>query len=181
MKLRISYKREGDGFQCDAVCDAEYTYSFYFRHGPPPNVGEQYKDLELSPTARRVVWLASRLPNQWTRIYMDNLFNSKKLYEALYRTEALAHGVARTNGRGIPPSIIQKEEKNINCAKKQRGTTMAAKLLHYDACPNLLAVSVYDTKPVHIISTVAKCVEWIVKEREVWSDRIQKKAMMKYI
>ena len=51
MKLRISYKREGDGFQCDAVCDGGYTYSFYFRHGPPPNVGEQYKHLELSPTA----------------------------------------------------------------------------------------------------------------------------------
>ena len=58
---------------------------------------------------------------------------------------------------------------------------MAAKHLHYDACPNLLAVSVYNTKPVHILSTVAKCVEWIVKERKVWSDRIQKKTMMKYL
>ena len=28
MKLRISYKREGDGFQCDAVCDRGYTFSF---------------------------------------------------------------------------------------------------------------------------------------------------------
>ena len=112
---------------------------------------------------------------------MDNLFNSKKLYEALYRTEALAHGVACTNGRGTPPSIIQKEEKNINCAEQLCGTTMTAKLLHYAACPNLLAVSVYDTKPVHILSNVAECVKWIVKEREVWSDRIQKKAMMKYL
>ena len=33
MKLRISYKREGDGFQCDALCDNGYTFSFYFRHG----------------------------------------------------------------------------------------------------------------------------------------------------
>jgi hypothetical protein len=181
MKLRISYKREGDGFQCDAVCDAGYTYSFYFRHGPPPNVGEQFKDLELSPTARRVVWLASRLPNRWTRIYMDNLFNSRKLYEALYRTEALAHGVARTNGRGIPPSIIQKEEKNVSRAEQLRGTTKAARLINFDACPNLLAASVYDTKPVHILSSAADCVEWIVKEREVWSELIKKKAMMKYL
>jgi hypothetical protein len=51
MKLRISYKREGDGFQCDAICDGGYTYSFHFRHGPPPNVGEQYKHLKLSRTA----------------------------------------------------------------------------------------------------------------------------------
>jgi len=112
---------------------------------------------------------------------MDNLFNSKKLYKALFRTKALAHGVGRTNGRGIPPSIIQKEEKNINRAEQLCGVTMAAKLLHYAACPDLLAVSVYDTKPMHILSTVAKCVEWIVKEREVWSNRIQKKAMMKYL
>jgi hypothetical protein len=28
MKLRISYKREGVGFQCNVVCDTGYTYSF---------------------------------------------------------------------------------------------------------------------------------------------------------
>ena len=36
MKLRISYKREGDGFQCDTVWDEGYTYQFYFCHGDPP-------------------------------------------------------------------------------------------------------------------------------------------------
>ena len=36
LKLRISYKKEGDGFQCDAVCNDGYTFSFYFRHGDPP-------------------------------------------------------------------------------------------------------------------------------------------------
>ena len=181
MKLRISYKREGDGFQCDAVCDAGYTFSFYFHHGPPPNVGDQYKSLELSPTARRVVWLASRLPNKWTRIYMDNLFNSQKLFTALHTAEALAHGVARANGRGVPPSIIQKEEKNKDRAEKLRGTTMAAKLHNSNACPDLFAVSVYDTKPVHILSTAAECVEWIVKERKVWSESAKSKSMMKYL
>jgi hypothetical protein len=30
LKVRITYKREGDGFQCDAVCDHGYTYSFWF-------------------------------------------------------------------------------------------------------------------------------------------------------
>ena len=174
MKLCIFYKCEGDGFQCNAVCNGGYTYSFYFRHGPPPNVREQYKHLDLSPTAQRVMWLASRLPNQWTRIYMDNLFNSQKLFTALHidiaEVLALAHGVACTNRRGVPPSIIQKEEKNKDHAEKLRGTTLATKLHDSDACPDLFAVSIYNTKPVHILSIAAECVEWIVKEKEVWSN-----------
>jgi hypothetical protein len=117
MKLRIFYKRKGDEFQCDAVCDAGYMYSFYFQHGPPPNVGDQFKHMELSPMARRVVWLASRLPNRWTWIFMDNLFNSQKLFTALHMCKALGHGVARINRQGIPPSIIQKEKKNVTHAE----------------------------------------------------------------
>ncbi len=112
---------------------------------------------------------------------MDNLFNSQKLFMALHIAEALAHGVACTNGRGVPPLIIQKEEKNKDCAEKLRGTTLAAKLHDSDACPNLFVVSVYNTKPVHILSTAAECGEWIVKEKKVWSNRIKKKVMMKYL
>ena len=63
MKLRISYKREEDGFQCYAVCDMSYTFLFYFRHGNAPTLPPQFKYLDLSPTARRVVWLALRLSN----------------------------------------------------------------------------------------------------------------------
>ena len=181
MKLRISYKREGDGFQCDAICDRGYTYSFWFRHGPPPTLGPEFKDLELSPTACRVIWLAQRLPNMWTRIYMDNLFNSVKLFEGLYRAKALAHGVARTNGRGVPSTIIQKEEKNKDLAEKLRGTTKAAKLNHNPGCPDVLAVSTYDTKPVHILSTAAESVEWIVKQKKVWSTMEKKKSLFKFL
>ena len=35
-KLRITYKAEGDGFQCDAICDAGYTWTFFFRNKPAP-------------------------------------------------------------------------------------------------------------------------------------------------
>jgi hypothetical protein len=78
LKLRISYKKEGDGFQCDAVCDDGYTFSFFFRHGDAPPLPKEFKEKisDLSPTAMHVVWLALRLPNMWSRIYMDNLFNS---------------------------------------------------------------------------------------------------------
>jgi hypothetical protein len=96
---------------------------------------------------------------------MDNLFDSQKLFMALHIAEALEHGFACTNGRGVPPSIIQKEEKNKDRAEKLHGMTLVAKLHNSDACTDLFAVSVYDTKPVHILSTAAKCVEWIVKEK----------------
>ena len=36
--LRISYKREGDGFQCDAIRSDGYTYSLHFRNHPAPQV-----------------------------------------------------------------------------------------------------------------------------------------------
>ena len=35
-KLRITYKAEGDGFQCDAICDAGYTWTFFFQNMPAP-------------------------------------------------------------------------------------------------------------------------------------------------
>jgi hypothetical protein len=109
MKLRISYKREGDGFQCDALCDDGYTFSFWFHHGPfPPE--DPY--LDLSPTVQKVLWLAKRLLNVWTKIAMDNLFNSTKLFMVLYKVDALAHGVVRTSGCAVPPSVIQREEIN---------------------------------------------------------------------
>jgi hypothetical protein len=181
MKLRISYKREGDGFQCDAVCDRGYTYSFWFRCGKPPVLPQTFKHHDLSPTAKRVVWLALRLPNQWTRIFMDNLFNSKKLFAALYQAKALAHGVARTSHRGVPNSIIQREEKNKDRAEKLRGTTMAARLVDCYDCPDLLAVSTYDTKPVHLLSTAADSVEWIVAKKKVWSEEAHQKAFVKFL
>ena len=31
-----TYKKEGDGFQCDALCNDRYTFVFFFRHKPPP-------------------------------------------------------------------------------------------------------------------------------------------------
>jgi hypothetical protein len=181
MKLRISYKHKGGRFQCDAVCNARYMCLFYFQHGPPPNVGDQFKHLELSPMARQIVWLASHLPNSWMRIFMDNLFNSQTLFTALHICKTLGHSVACINGPGIPPSIIQKEEKNVARAQQLRGTTKTAMLYNSNDCPQLFAVLVYGMKPVHNLSTAVDCVEWILKERKVWSDSKQMKTIMKYL
>lgn len=36
MVTRIKYKREGDGFQCDSLCEDGYCYTFWFRCDNPP-------------------------------------------------------------------------------------------------------------------------------------------------
>jgi hypothetical protein len=66
LKLRISYKREGDAFQCDAVYDCGSTYSFWFWHGNTPKLEKAFKHHEWSPAARRVVWLVQHIQNRWT-------------------------------------------------------------------------------------------------------------------
>ncbi len=83
-----------------------------------------------------------------------------KRFAGLYQVEALAHGVAQTHGRGVPPSVIQKEEPNLKKAEKLRGMTKAARLVYNPICPDVLAVSTYDTKPVHLLSMAADLVKW---------------------
>jgi hypothetical protein len=99
---------------------------------------------------------------------MDNLFNSRKLFTGLYMAKALAHGVVRTTGRGLPPSARQVEEKNVKEAMKKRGTTAAARLVNSVDCPDLFAASFYDTKPVHMLLTVKESMYWVAKKRKVW-------------
>ena len=169
MKLHILYKREGDRFQCDAVCNMGYTFLFYFRHGNVPNLPPQFKYLDLLPTARRVEWLALRLSNHWTSIFMDNLFNSRKLFTVLYLAKCMAHGVTRSSGRGLCADIIQREEKYKKKAELLCGATKAARFLNYKECPDLLSVSIYNTKPVNMMSTVESDVSWVEKTRKVWS------------
>jgi hypothetical protein len=181
LALRITYKREGDGYQCDAVCDDGYTFSFYFRHGDAPAAPDSVKHLDLSPTGRRVIWLMLQLPNLWTRVYMDNLFNSRKLYTAAWICKTLCQGVCRTWGRGVPEKIVQKTEPDVAKAGALRGRTMVAVLEGDDSCPDLLCCSVYDTKPVHMMSTIAEKVEWIEMTRDVYSQELKCVVPMKYL
>ena len=138
MKLRITYKAEGDGFQFDAICDDGYTYSWSSRHEKAPNM-----DKDLSPTHNRVLWLLSRLrvnekgvivkdketgeytdhSHDYTQIWMDNLYLSHKLCVETGRTDR-AHpptaiaGPARTN-RGLTDIIKQKAETSGSKAEPQ--------------------------------------------------------------
>ena len=102
--------------------------------------------------------------------FIKNLFNSRKLFTGLYQAKCLAHGVVRSSGRGFCEEVIQREGKNQKRAKALRGMTMAARLVSCPGCPDLLSVSIYDTKPVNIISTLEDDIHWVEKKRKVWSE-----------
>ena len=84
-------------------------------------------------------------------------------------------------GRGFPEDVQQKVEPDINKAKKLHGTTKAAVLIDDVKCPGLIACSVYDTKPVHILSTCATSVDWKILKRTVYDSTAKKSRPMKFL
>jgi hypothetical protein len=88
---------------------------------------------------------------------MDNLYLSLKFCQKAFvgENKVMVHGITRKAARGLLSIIIQ-EEKNKNSAALVRGTTKAAVLEGDPECPNIVAFSVYDQKPVNFLST---CIE----------------------
>ena len=163
-KRRITYKAEGDGFQCDALCQEGFTYQVFMRNDPAP---KKYLKLGLSPLHSRVMALFDTVKDKFHHCAMDNLYNSAAFCRAAYnhKFKILCHGVTRKGKRGLPKSVIQEEIKNRSKQIEQRGTVKAAVLRGDPDCPNLVASSVYDAKPVHYLSMVCEKLEWIVKEK----------------
>jgi hypothetical protein len=177
-KIRITFKRAGDGFMCDALCDDGFTYSIYFRNEPPP---PNYTAMGLSPLYARVMWLFDQLKDHGHRCRVDNLYMSCTFAKFCYNhdNKILLEGVAR-KGRGIPQVVVQEEVKR-SIEATTRGTVKAAVLEGDPNCPNLVAVSVYDTKPVHFITMVSECIEWVTKSRKVWNAAIQSLVSVEFL
>jgi hypothetical protein len=102
------------------------------------------------------------LPNVLTHVYMDNLLNSQKLFSVVRTWCVLSNwqGYYRWH-----QSAYQVECKKAEALK---GTTTAAWLVNLKDSPYLLAVCVYDNKPVHVLSMVSESIEWIIKKRHVY-------------
>jgi hypothetical protein len=179
-KLRISYKNEGDGFQCDALCDEGYTYSFYFRNDPAP---KKYTKMGLSPLHARVMALFDTMKDKNHRVAMDNLYMSAKFARAAYNhpNQVLIAGVTRKGMCGLPKAVIQEEVSTPSAQVHVRGTVKAAVLKGDPNCPSLIATSVYDTKPVHFLSMSAEGIEWVVKERMVFNIDTQQMEGIKFL
>ena len=107
----------------------------------------------------------------------NNLYISAKFCKNafMHPNRILLYGVARKSGRGLPDCVLQEEKATKTEQVKVRGTVKASKLTGDPGCPNLLAVSVYDTKPFHFLSAAAENIEWREKKREVY-DAVEKNA-----
>ena len=61
-------------------------------------------------------------------------------------------GTVRTFGRGVPECVIQKEVTTKAAKATAKGTMKAVVLMNDLDAPDLLCISIYDTKPVHLMT-----------------------------
>ena len=119
-KRRITYKKEGDGFQMDAICDRGYTYAYYMRNQPVP---EKYVEMGLSPLHSRCFALFDTLRDFYHEVNFDNLYTSAKFAYFAYvfhPKKVKTQGVIRTGGKGCPSQVLQREEVDRKKAEKVR-------------------------------------------------------------
>ena len=178
-KLRITYKKEGDGFQCDALCDDGFTYTVYFRNEPSPN---KYTRQGYSPLHARCLWIFDQLTQKHHRVWVDNLYMSARFAKGCYVHDksVLVAGVSRIKDRGIPKCVLQEPVKKQQLATT-RGTMKAAVLEGDSNCPELVAVSIYDNKPVHFLTMSCDSIAWVEKKRNVWNPIARKMDEVKYL
>lgn len=114
-KQRINYKRVGDSFQCNAICQDGYCYDFIFRNEP---VNDKYLEVvskkEVSRLHARCVTLFNLLQNEYHQVKLDNLYNSGKFRKLSrnYKKKVFNSGVIRKDNRGVPSCIYQVEKKS---------------------------------------------------------------------
>ena len=92
----------------------------------------------------------------------------------------MIQGVCRPENRGLPKCVIQLNKTQESEAAKVRGTTRAAVLKGDSLCENLVAVSVYDTKPVHFLSMMCDNIKWVKKSRLIYDKKLNKKVKVVY-
>ena len=83
-KLRITYKAEGDGFQCDAICDTGYTWTFFFRNMPAP---QKWICLGYLPLHSRILAMFDQLEEKNHNCWFANLYLSAKFSKSIFHAQ----------------------------------------------------------------------------------------------
>jgi len=178
MVTRIKYKKEGDGFQCDCICEDGYCFTFWFRCDDAPRAVPK----DVSDRDDRCAWLVEQLPGAWYHLWMDNLFTSYKFGTMLAERMCLFGGTCQTaDWRGLHNAVIQKEATTTEALAAARGTVKVSHrpLTQYDPRTKtshpvldaahqpivnceVICCSYFEenkTKPFHMMTNIVECVE----------------------
>ena len=71
--------------------------------------------------------------------------------------------------------------KNLKDQLKVRGIVKAVELKWDANCPNMCAVSVYDTKPVRFMTMSNDRIEWIKNKRKVYNKYLGKQVDIEFL
>ena len=84
---------------------------------------------------------------------MDNLYNSAASCKRAWnhKRKLKVHGVMRKGMRVITGCVVQEEQKSRKKQLEAKRTTKAENMKGNPKFPDLIATSVYDTKPVHYL------------------------------
>ena len=129
---------------------------------------KKWVDKGFLPTHSRILFMFEQLEGKYFTCGMDNLFISAKFCRAAYAElpqKVMIHGACRTHDRRLPHFVIQKDVTTKQAKQVARGTVKAGILQKDKKVSNSVAFSVYDTKPVHFMSTTAKSLRWITKKK----------------
>ena len=145
---------------------------------------EDWVSRNFSPTHSQILFMFEQLRGSNFTCGLDNLFISAKFARAALSEidqKVMIHGVCRTDSRGLPECVLMTAETTDARAKQRRGEVKAAVLKDAEKMKDMVAFSVYDTKPVHFISTAAKSLKWIPIKRKVWDVNSGKMVEIKFL
>ncbi|KAK3281102.1 hypothetical protein CYMTET_11091 [Cymbomonas tetramitiformis] len=92
------------------------------------------------------------------------MFNSKNFLDWLYARKKLGCGVCRAYGRGLPGCVVQSPVTRKVELEAAVGIVKVARSSDF----KVLALSIYGSKPVHMLTSHHSEVKLIGKERKIW-------------
>ena len=80
-KLHITYKAEGDGFQCDALCESGFTWTLYFHNQLALT---KYLQQGYAPLHSHILGMFNQFDEKCHNCWFDNLYLSEKFCRAAF-------------------------------------------------------------------------------------------------
>ena len=153
------------------ICSEGFSYAWIWRHHDPPEIRD-----DAGPVNNRLIALSNFLP-AGTNLFMDNFYISGKCATMMYNGTPLPDGtktprihiagVCRSDKRGLPKMVKQTKLSSEKAIAKVKGTVLVSS--HKTVKP-LVAVSLYDSKPVYFLSTVDAAITYVHMRRGTWDN-----------